>query len=169
MRSWGANSFGPANDWATASRPGSNKYDAADMKKQIDAARAQADVVFTELQADETYDYQPDGNNRTIFRAVIAEGADVVTGVQAHHPQAIELSADGRRIILYGLGNLFFDQMFDIGVRQGLVARHTIYQGRLLQTELLTTMLEDYVQPRWATPAERKQILDSVFAASGYK
>jgi poly-gamma-glutamate capsule biosynthesis protein CapA/YwtB (metallophosphatase superfamily) len=165
----GANSFGPASDWATAGRPGSNKYDAAEMKKQIDAARAQADVVFVEFQADETYDYKPSGNNQIEFRATLAEGADVVTGVQAHHPQAVELSADGRRIILYGLGNLFFDQMFDLGVRQGLIARHTIYQGKLLQTELLTTMLEDYVQPRWATPAERVQILNSVFAASGFK
>ena len=89
--------------------------------------------------------------------------------MQAHHPQAIEFGADGRHVILYGLGNLFFDQMFDLGVRQGLIARHTIYQGRLLQTELLTTMLEDYVQPRWATAAERAEILNAVFAASGFR
>ncbi len=59
--------------------------------------------------------------------------------------------------------------MFDEGVRQGIIVRHTIYQGRLLQTELLTTMLEDFVQPRWATPAEREKILRAVFDASGYK
>lgn len=165
----GANSFGPTGDWATADRPGSNKYVPDDMKKQIEAARAQADVVFVELQAEENYDYQPTAFNRTEFRATMAAGADVVTGVQAHHPQAIEFSGDGHHIILYGLGNLFFDQMFDIGVRQGIVARHTIYQGRLLQTELLTTMLEDYVQPRWATPAERAQILNPVFSASGFQ
>ena len=35
-------------------------------------------------------------------------GADVVTGVMAHAPQAVELR-DGR-LILYGLGNLYFDQ-----------------------------------------------------------
>lgn len=165
----GANSFGPTSDWATASRPGSNKYDPVVMKKQIAAARSQADVVFVELQADETYDYRPNGNNQVIFRAMLADGADVVTGVQAHHPQAVEFGADGRQVILYGLGNLFFDQMFDLGVRQGLIARHTIYQGRLIQTELLTTILEDYVQPRWATPAERAQLLNSVFDASGFK
>ncbi len=164
----GANSFGPAYDWATADRPGSLRYDAQVMKKEIAAARAQADVVFVELQAEETYDYRPSSNNQIEFRSTLAAGADVVTGVQAHQPQAIEFSADGRRLILYGLGNLFFDQMFALGVRQGLIARHTIYQGRLLQTELLTTMLEDYVQPRWATPAERAQILNSVFAASGF-
>ena len=54
-------------------------------------------------------------------------------------------------------------------VRQGLVVRHTIYEGRVLQTELLPTLLEDYVQPRWATPAEANEILDLVFGASGFK
>ena len=76
----GANSFGPASDWATADRPGSAKYDPEDMKKQIAAARGQADVVFVEFQADETYDYQPSGNNRIEFRSTLAAGADVVTG-----------------------------------------------------------------------------------------
>jgi Bacterial capsule synthesis protein PGA_cap len=165
----GANSFGPASDWATANRPGAYRYDAAALKQNIAAARAQADVVFVELQAEETYDYQPSRNNQLQFRTMLDDGADVVTGVQAHHPQTIEFGADGRHLILYGLGNLFFDQMFDLGVRQGIIARHTIYAGRLIQTELLTTMLEDYVQPRWTTPAERIALLTSVFDASGFR
>ncbi len=165
----GANNFGPVSDWATAKQPGANKYDAAAMKKAIEQARARSDVVFVEMQAEESYDYQPPPNNQVLFRLLSNEGPDVVTGVQAHQPQAIEFSEDGRRIILYGLGNLFFDQMFDIGVRQELIARHTIYAGHLIQTELLTAMLEDYVQPRWATPQEQLQILNAVFGASGFK
>ena len=93
-----------------------------------------------------------------------------MTGVQAHQPQAIEFSLERNdKIILYGLGNLFFDQMFSEEVRQGIVVRHTIYAGRLLQTELLTTMLEDSVQPRWMTAAERERLLRAVFKASGFK
>jgi len=104
-----------------------------------------------------------------LFRGALEAGADVVTGVQAHQPQAIEFSADGSRIILYGLGNLFFDQMYADKVRQGLVVRHTIYRGKLIQTEVLTTLLEDYGQPRWATPTERAEIFRLVFNASGFK
>ena len=59
--------------------------------------------------------------------------------------------------------------MFAENVRQGLIPRHTIYEGRLLQTELLTTILEDYAQPRWATAAERERILKLVFGASGFE
>ncbi len=165
----GANSFGPPADWATANRPGAQLYSASMMAAQIASARKQADVVLVELQADETYEYQPNWNNVRLFRRTLADGADIVTGVQAHQPQAVEFSPDGKQIILYGLGNLFFDQMFNASVRQGLIARHTIYQGRLIQTELLTTMLDDGVQPRFATPAERERILRAVFAASGFK
>ncbi len=165
----GANSFGPDWNWADSKSPGARFYDPATMKQSINDIRPWADVILVEYQAEETYEYEPSYNNQIQFRATLADGADIVTGVQAHQPQAVEFSRDGRRIILYGLGNLFFDQMFSENVRQGLIPRHTIYEGRLLQTELLTTMLEDYAQPRWATPAERERILKLVFAASGFK
>jgi poly-gamma-glutamate synthesis protein (capsule biosynthesis protein) len=166
----GANSYGPQSYWATNDHPGTNGYNPEVMKQEIARARPQADLVFVEYQADETYEYQPDATNVQIFHRTIQDGADVVTGVQAHHPQAVEfMSDDGRRLILYGLGNFFFDQMFSDEVRQGLIPRHTIYAGKLLQTELLTTMLEDYAQPRLATPQEREQILRAVFKASGFK
>ena len=166
----GMNPAGPAGDWATAAHPGSQPYDAAALAAQMAEARQEADLVFVELQGEETYTYEPDYANLRMFRRTLADGADVVTGVQAHQPQAIEFSPErADRIILYGLGNLFFDQMWSEGTRQGIIVRHTVYQGRLLQSELLTTMLEDYAQPRWTTAAERERLLRAVFAASGFK
>ena len=164
----GTNSFGPKGDWAATTQPGARRYDPTELARDIADARRDAGVVLVEHQAEETYTYAPSAHNLRELRASLAAGADVVTGVQAHQPQAIEFSPDGKRLILYGLGNLFFDQMFSPGVRQGLIARHTIYKGRLIQTELLTTMLENYAQPRWATPAERAAILTAVFAASRF-
>lgn len=165
----GANSFGPEAYWATADKPGTNGYDAAAMKEDIGLARRQADLVFVEFQADEVYAYTPDATNAEIFRRTIADGADVVTGVQNHHPAAVEFADKGTREILYGLGNFSFDQMYDDEVRGGLIPRHLIYDGKLLQTELLTTMLDKYAQPRWARAAEREAILRGVFEAGGFK
>lgn len=165
----GVNTFGPPGDWATATRPGAQQYNAAQVKQDLAEAKKNADVVLIEYQADETYEYTPDANNMALFHDGLNEGADVVTGVQAHQPQALEFSPDGKHLILYGLGNLFFDQMQSDNVRQGLVVRHTIYRGHLIQTELLPTLLEDFVQPRWATPTEAEEILKLVFDASGFK
>ncbi len=165
----GMNSFGPKSVWATADRPGAQQYDPAILHEELKEARTEADVVFLDMQSEETYQYEPYAGNVEKFRDGIVNGADVVTGVQAHQPQALEFSPDGKKIILYGLGNLFFDQMQSDNVRQGLVVRHTIHNGKLIQTELLPTLLYDYVQPRWATPEQAQEILDLVFGASGFK
>lgn len=72
---------------------------------------------------------------------------------------------DGAGMIVYGLGNLFFDQMQIWATRTELIAHHTIYQGRVINTEILTAVLEDYAQPRWATAEERSGILTRIFNA----
>jgi poly-gamma-glutamate synthesis protein (capsule biosynthesis protein) len=162
----GANQFGPQAAWATADDPGSARFDLATMQADIAAVRPEADLVLVELQYTEAYQTEPLTTQREDFRALSAAGADIVTGVQAHQPQALEFTADG--LILYGLGNLFFDQMDWWETRQGLIARHTIYDGRHVSTELLVTILEEWAQPRWATPEERDEVLGSVFAASGW-
>lgn len=165
----GANSYGPKSYFATATKPGTNGYDAANMKQDIADAHKQADLVMVEFQADEVYAYTPDATNVEIFRRTLQDGADVVTGVQNHHPASVEFSDDGSREILYGLGNFSFDQMYSDEVRGGLIPRHLVYKGKLLQTELLTTMLDKFAQPRWATAAERETILRGVFGASGFR
>ncbi len=162
----------PEEAWATATEPGAcyyyGNYDKIfEMVRQLSQ---QVDIVSVELQFEETYNPWPTEDQVKEFRALHDAGADIVTGVQSHVPQAAEpYSAQepgGPAIILYGLGNLFFDQMQSWETRTGLIARHTIYDGRLLSTELLTTVLEDFAQPRWATPQERAEILRTIFAAA---
>jgi poly-gamma-glutamate synthesis protein (capsule biosynthesis protein) len=58
--------------------------------------------------------------------------------------------------------------MWSQATREGLIARHTIYDGRHLSTHVLTTILEDFAQPRWTTEAEREALLGRVFTASGW-
>ncbi len=53
----------------------------------------------------------------------------------------------GDSFVHYGLGNLFFDQMWDV-YRNGFMDYHVFYEGRYLGMQLLTTRLEDASQPR---------------------
>jgi len=162
----------PEDAWATETEPGACSYYANYDRifETVQQLSQQVDIVSVELQFEETYNPWPTEEQIREFRALHEAGADIVTGVQSHVPQAVEPygahEPGGPAIILYGLGNLFFDQMQSWETRTGLIARHTIYQGRLLSTELLTTVLEDYAQPRWATPQERAEILQTIFEAA---
>jgi len=162
----GANSYGPKMAWATDDLPGAAEFDLAIMSATIREIKEQnlADVVLTELQYQESYDTQPLVDQRQDFTALARAGADIVTGVQSHVPQGMEFT-DGR-LVLYGLGNLYFDQMGDLATREGLVVEHTIYNGKHVGTRVLTTLLYDYGQPRWTEGAEREALLERVFANS---
>ena len=175
----GSNQWGPewyrsklgdtVSAWAGPDNPGALRFDQKQMVADIQAAKQQADVVFAEVQHTEfdaagNYQVKPLPQEEADFQALSDGGADVVTGIMAHAPQAVELR-DGREI-LYGLGNLYFDQTWSWPTRTGLVARHTIYDGKLINTELLVTVIQDNFQLRWATPKERMQVLRSVFDVS---
>lgn len=175
----GANEWGPewyrsatgeqVSAWAGPDYPGSARFVRDQMNADIAALKPKVDLVFAEVQHTEfndagDYQYQPIPKQEEDFRSMIDAGADVVTGVMAHTPQAVELRSD--RLILYGLGNLYFDQTWSWPTRTALVARHTIYGGRLINTELLVTVIEENFQLRWATPEERIQVLKIVFDLS---
>ncbi len=164
--------FDPWYAWATDTEPGAcYYYDHKDeILKKVAELSEKVDIVAVELQYYETYNPYPTDKQVEEFRELRAAGADIVTGVQSHVPQAMEPygagDPGGPGIIVYGLGNLFFDQMWSWETRTELYARHTIYDGRVLSTEILTGVLEDYAQPRWATPEERAGILKSIFDAA---
>ncbi len=162
----GANSYGPDFAWATDDGPGSAEFDLNILSATIRAVKEQdkADVVLVELQYQESYGVDPLWDQRQNFRLLSETGADIVTGVQSHVPQAVEF--DDGRLILYGLGNLFFDQMWRQDTREGLIVKHSFYAGRHISTQVLTTLLYDYGQPRWTSDAERESLLGRVFDAS---
>ncbi len=162
----GCNPVGPAFAWATANGPGAAPCDFEYMHAEIARLRSEVDVPIVTWQYWEFYRYEPTSQQQADFRGMVDAGAAIVSGSQAHHPQAIEFYEGG--FIHYGLGNLFFDQMHTLGTRQEMVDRHVIYQGHHISTELLTFMLEDFSQPRPMTIQERRQLLAAVFEASGW-
>jgi poly-gamma-glutamate synthesis protein (capsule biosynthesis protein) len=156
--------WGPAYDWATEDTPGSAPPNFEDFEEIIKDLKSQGYIVIFTFQYLESYQYEPVGQQKIDFRRMADAGADIISGSQSHHPQGIEFTEDW--FINYGLGNLFFDQMSELGTRQGLISKHIFYKGEHINTVIITTMLEDYSQPRLATQEERALILESVFEAS---
>ena len=162
----GCNPVGPPIAWATADGPGAAPGDYDYMHAQLNQLKTQVDVPIATLQYWEFELYEPTPQQRLDFRGLVDAGAKIVSGSQAHQPQALEFYKDG--FIHYGLGNLFFDQMWSTPTRQEFIDRHVIYEGRHISTELYTYLLEDYAQPRPMTAKERRTLLATVFKASGW-
>jgi hypothetical protein len=162
----GCNAAGPPSDWATETSPGAAPCDKERLYDELKQLKEQGYLPIFTFQWMEYYDPYPSSSQMRDFRAAIDAGAVIVSGSQAHRPQSFEFYDDG--FIHYGLGNLFFDQMWSLGTRQEFIDRYIFYDGRHISTELLTALLEDYSQPRPMTAEERQDLLQEIFAASGW-
>lgn len=163
----GCNGKGGSFAQAGANRPGAVTCDFPWMEAEIARLRSEGYLPVATFQHFEYYTYAAQPNQERDFRALAQAGAVVVSGSQAHQPQAMEFL--DQAFIHYGLGNLFFDQ-YDVSAatRQGFIDRHVFYDGRYIGTELLTIQFVDYARPRPMTPDERQDVLTKVFNASGW-
>jgi len=141
------------------STPGANQYYEETAAAQISEAKARGDFVIVDIQyyecsayaseyEDPTCDYawSSAGDQQGFFRHLIDLGADMVVGTSAHQPQTYELYGNG--VIYYGLGNLFFDQIWWPGTTRSLILAHYFYNGKLLQTKVVPTVYGDEMQTR---------------------
>lgn len=161
----GCNPVGPASAWATADAAGARPCDDG-FAAQLAALRAAGYVVLATLQYQEYYHYAPTAQQQADFARLADAGAAAVSGSQGHHAQGFAFHHGA--FIHYGLGNLFFDQMDMLGTRQSFIDTYVIYDGRLISVQLWTGLIENYARPREMTPAERQQLLEALFAASGW-
>jgi hypothetical protein len=163
----GCNAKGGGYAQASSNYPGAVSCDFQWMRSEIKRLRQEGYLPIATFQHFEYYTYTAQPNQIRDAHRLTEAGAVIVSGSQAHHPQAFEFSNGG--FVHHGLGNLFFDQ-FDIstGTRQGFIDRHVFYDGRHISTELFTIWFVDYARPRPMTPTEREALLTAVFRASGW-
>ncbi len=162
----GCNPAGPSYDWATPYGPGSLPCDMPELTSQIRDLRSRGYQVIFTFQWDEAYRDSPLPTQVEGFHQPADAGAVIVSGSQAHQPMGFEFYQGS--MIHYGLGNLFFDQMWSDDTRKEFIDRHVFYQGRYISTQLFAAELEDYAQPRPMTQSERADFLSTLFKASGW-
>ena len=163
----GCNGKGGWYATASADHPGAVSCDFDWMQSEIERLRLEGYLPIASFQHFEYYSYLAQPKQIRDFQRVADAGAVIVSGSQAHHPQAFEFKNDA--LIHYGLGNLFFDQYaISLATRQAFIDRHVFYDGRYIGTELLPILFMDYARARPMTPEERDVLLRSVFSASGW-
>ena len=166
----GCNAAGPSSVWAREDRAGAAECDLDYLTRTIADLKDRGYVVVTTFQHEELA--KQDGAATVYmfaekisgdFQKVAEAGASIVQGSQAHYPMGFEFVGDS--LIHYGLGNFLFDQMWDPN-RYEFIDRHIIYDGKYINTELLTAFLTDWSQPTPMEQEERQQFLKVIFNAS---
>ncbi len=163
----GCNAKGGSYAQASAQHPGAVKCNFDWMVNEISRLRQEGYLPIATFQHFEYYTYRAQPNQVQDLRVLAEAGAVIVSGSQAHQPQAFEFF--GNSLVHYGLGNLFFDQ-YDVSeaTRQGFIDLHVFYDGRYIGAELVPILFIDYARPRLMTPQEARQVLNKLFAASGW-
>lgn len=162
----GCNGKGGGYASAKTDYPGAVDCDYDWLTSEIRRLSTEGYLVIVTFQHDEVYTYKPQPGLIRDFGLVAEAGASIVSGSQAHQAHGVEFKDDDT-LIMYGLGNLFFDQIvISQDTSQALIARHVFYDGRYINTELFTTVFVDYAKPRFMTTEERSAYLAQIFKAS---
>lgn len=151
---------------ASETRPGAIHCDFPKIVKQIKTLKSQGYLPVVTLQHIEYYNLYPNQQMYDDFRLLADAGAVIISGSQSHIPMAFDISKDA--FLHYGLGNLFFDQAFFLPeTSEATIDRHIFYDGKHLNTQLLTIKFTNLALNRFMTPEERAQLLERIFSESG--
>jgi poly-gamma-glutamate synthesis protein (capsule biosynthesis protein) len=168
----GCNTEGPTQAWALPDRAGAAKCDMTYFTDQIKALKLEGYVVIATFQTAEVYtNYTYQGYVAEDFDKSALAGADIVSGSQSHTPMSFHFVNNS--LEHYGLGNFLFDNMTYavIGekIRREFIDRHIIYDGKYINTELLTAILVDWSQPNPMTDEERNDFLTDMLGHGDWK
>ncbi len=164
----GCNAKGGSYAQASETEPGAVFCDMDWMAQEISRLKAEGYLVIATFQHAEYYTYAAQPDQLRDFRQMAEAGADIVSGSQAHQPQAMEFLNGS--FIHYGLGNLFFDQYgLCEACRLGLIDRHVFYNGRYISTELLPIEFVDYARSVPMTAEQENELFQQLFIASGWR
>ena len=164
----GCNAKGGGYATAGPQQPGAVACDFNKMTEQIKNLREEGYLPIATFQHFEYYTYTAQPDQIRDANKLTRAGAVIVSGSQAHQPQGFEIKENA--FIHHGLGNLFFDQIYEIppNTATAFIDRHIFYNGKHISTELLTIQFVDYARARTMTTSERETLLRKVFQASGW-
>lgn len=116
------------------------------IKKDIENAKSQADILVVSLHSGEEYQKTPTQFQIEFSKMAIDAGADLVVG---HHPHVIQPNEKyGNGYIFYSLGNFIFDQSFSSETMQGLLLEVIIENKKIKEIIPKEIKLNNYFQPR---------------------
>lgn len=161
----GCNSYGPEMAWAAEDQSGAAPCeDFAWIIGEVSRLKGEGYLPIVTFQFQEDYWIEPTSRQLRDFRPLADAGAVIVNGSQSHVAKAMEFYNGA--FIHYGLGNLFFDQPEFYITYDGFIQKHHFYEGKLINTELITITIIETGKPGLMSEDERWKFLGDIFAAS---
>ncbi len=155
---------------AQASAPGTNRVDMPPRTGPLDTAAVQrvtgdvqalrpsVDLLLVVTHWGSQYTNVPEQSQRTLGRALLDAGADLVVGGHPHWVQGVEVV--GERLLVHSLGNFVFDMTFSWQVQEGVLLEAVAWGRRLVAVELVPYVIGADFAPR-PVPADRgDRVLD---------
>jgi poly-gamma-glutamate capsule biosynthesis protein CapA/YwtB (metallophosphatase superfamily) len=142
-----------------------NRADLAALTRAIQALRTQVDVLIVLPHWGTQYTTRLVADQRTVARALVAAGADLVLGGHPHVVQGVELHRE--RLVAYSLGNFIFDMDFSRATREGVILEMTFWGGSLKAAHFVPVWIDDRFGPRVLSARAGEPILRRMWAASG--
>ncbi|MBN2044220.1 MAG: CapA family protein [Anaerolineales bacterium] len=163
----GCNGKGGSYTSSVRGLPGAVDCDFDLISSEIARLKAEGYLVIMTFQHQEVYSFRPSPEMIADFQFTADAGADIVSGSQAHQSHGLSFYSDS--MVMYGLGNLFFDQLLiSENTSRAIIARHTIYDSRHLSTEIIAIYFEDFSKPLYLLGEERDRFLRQIYSASDW-
>ena len=132
--------------------------DTAKIAKQITEAETVADVVVVYFHWGVEYTHQPTTNQIDLAHLAIDNGASLVVGSHPHWIQGVEIYKETP--IIYSLGNFVFDQGWSEKTMEGMVAKTSFCEEKLIDIDFLPVKMGNWTQPYFLKGEEEEKLLD---------
>jgi poly-gamma-glutamate synthesis protein (capsule biosynthesis protein) len=127
--------------------PGIDNVNISTLTDKVQQAKTADEVLIVSFHWGHEYTATPSSRQVSLAHQVIDAGADLVVGAHSHWVQTHEIYKD--KPIYYSLGNFVFDQEWSPETKHGLAVLFT-YQGqKLINTQELPVLIQNYGQPHW--------------------
>lgn len=134
-----------------------NAADVALLTRTVAQVRRSADVVVVLPHWGAQYTHRPDPAQRTVARAALDAGADLVVGGHPHWVQGID--AISNKIVAHSLGNLVFDMDFSRQTQEGFLLELTFWGRRLMAAVPVPYRIGPDFTPRLVTGTTAAAVL----------
>ena len=141
-------------------QPRTGPLNRSDLGRATAAVRAlgrSVDVVIVLPHWGDQYTHRPVADQRTVGRALIDAGADLVVGGHPHWVQRAEVYKG--RPLVHSLGNFVFDMDWEDEVREGVVLELAFTGPRLASARFVPYVIGTDFAPRWVSGGRATSIL----------